>query len=119
MTMSRPAQQHDHLGDEDDLTPEQKELWRGRFCCVDCSKCTLCAGEYYMVKHAVWVASGMGPIDGMLCLACLECRIGRALTKRDFRSPKPRLHAWRRHLAARATIRDRQPAQLDLLDAAE
>jgi hypothetical protein len=60
--------QHDHLDGMDDLTPAQAAFWRGRFCCVDCGRCTLYGGEYYMVRDKLWVASGLGPDDGMLCL---------------------------------------------------
>jgi hypothetical protein len=49
------------------------------FCCIDCGKCTLCSGEYYMVKNELWAASGVEPNGGMLCLLDLERRIGRAL----------------------------------------
>src|SRR5262245_62539834 len=35
--------------------------------------------EVYFVRHAVWRAAGMGPMDGCLCIGCLENRLGRRL----------------------------------------
>jgi hypothetical protein len=86
---------HAHVDNMGDLTPKQKERWLGRFRCVDCRKCTFCSGEYYMVADALWSASGMGPFDGMLCLLCLEQRIGRELTINDFTAVVPR--RWKHH----------------------
>ena len=40
--------------------------------------------EYYNVHDDVWAASGLGPKDGMLCIGCLEDRIGRLMNKDDF-----------------------------------
>jgi hypothetical protein len=96
------------------LTPEERrerarlrsERWRRlarRFRCIDCGKDTK-DGEYYLVKDELWAASGGG--DGMLCLACLERRIGRELTLADFTWPSTdmrdwTLEAWERHVASR------------------
>jgi hypothetical protein len=33
--------------------------------------------EVYMVKPEVWKAAGLGPMDGCLCIGCLESRLGR------------------------------------------
>ena len=53
------------------------------FDCVDCGIDT--KNEYYMVYDKVWVLSGLGFYNNkMLCLNCLEKRIGRPLTKNDF-----------------------------------
>ena len=72
------------------------------FRCVDCGADK--DGEYYMVSDELWAASGMAPNGGMLCLACLEQRIGRRLVKEDFTALCPTLAAWRRHLAARNMV---------------
>jgi hypothetical protein len=40
--------------------------------------------EVYTVKAAVWQAAGMGPMDGCLCIGCLEKRLGRELAPIDF-----------------------------------
>jgi hypothetical protein len=42
--------------------------------------------EYYMVHREVWAAAGMLPRGGMLCVGCLEARLGRRLTAADFTS---------------------------------
>jgi hypothetical protein len=49
--------------------------------CVDCHVDTLEAGEFYMVRDDVWPLDARG---GMLCVGCLEERIGRRLTPADF-----------------------------------
>jgi hypothetical protein len=73
-----------------------------RFRCVDCEKDTSNSGEYYAVDDKVWAASGLAPNDGMLCLTCLEQRIGRELNVEDFTAMVPSLEAWERHFAERA-----------------
>lgn len=40
--------------------------------------------EYYNVHDDIWAQSGLGPNDGMLCIGCLEKRIGRELKSDDF-----------------------------------
>jgi hypothetical protein len=45
--------------------------------------------EVYTVKAAIWKAAGMKPDGGCLCVGCLERRIGRTLTPKDFRSNHP------------------------------
>jgi hypothetical protein len=40
--------------------------------------------EVYIVRDAVWRAAGMEPWGGCLCVGCLERRLGRTLTPRDF-----------------------------------
>lgn len=58
--------------------------------CVDCGVDTFARGvdEYYMVHNEVWAAAGMLPRGGMLCIGCLEARLGRWLTAADF-APVP------------------------------
>jgi hypothetical protein len=49
--------------------------------CVDCGMdCHPC--EWFMVSDDVWRQAG--GVDGALCVACLEDRIGRALVPGDF-----------------------------------
>jgi hypothetical protein len=50
--------------------------------CVDCGMYT--RDEYYMVRKAVWEESGMERYGGMLCIGCLENRLGRMLNSEDF-----------------------------------
>lgn len=54
---------------------------RMNFYCVDCSHDTL-QNEYYMVRHEIWKEYGAG--KRMLCVGCLEMRMGRRLTPPDF-----------------------------------
>lgn len=54
------------------------------FECVDCQLDTAELEEYYMVNHALWLTSGLTARGGMLCIGCLEKRIGRTLTPDDF-----------------------------------
>jgi hypothetical protein len=42
--------------------------------------------EVYHVRDSVWKQSGMRPWQGCLCVGCLEKRIGRQLTPKDFDS---------------------------------
>ena len=56
------------------------------FRCVDCSVNTCGIDEYYMVRDSVWRAARMKPAGGMLCIGCLEKRLGRMLCPGDFTS---------------------------------
>ncbi|MFH0244433.1 hypothetical protein ACGRHY_18915 [Streptomyces sp. HK10] len=49
--------------------------------CVDCRTDTRC--EYYHLRGEVWQAAGMGP-KGLLCIGCLERRLGRRVSRADF-----------------------------------
>lgn len=53
------------------------------FDCVDCGVSTF-NGQYYMVFDRIWAEAGME--KGMLCILCLETRLGRLLTRADFTS---------------------------------
>ena len=56
---------------------------------MDTSECVLCGvntmdiGEYYMVKRNLWKKYGAYG-DGVLCIGCLEERMGRRLVRADF-----------------------------------
>lgn len=53
------------------------------FLCLDCNVSTLWNGEYYMVKNKIW--NKIHPdMEGMLCVGCLEERLGRSLIPADF-----------------------------------
>jgi hypothetical protein len=73
--------------------------------CVDCGVDTVKAGEMYMVLDEVWPLDQLG---GMLCVGCLESRIGRRLTPADF-SGVPINHD-RRARSARLDARQRRAA---------
>jgi hypothetical protein len=49
-------------------------------CCHDCYKDTLGSPkDYYMVYYEVWYQYGLGDQPGMLCVNCLEQRMGHPL----------------------------------------
>lgn len=55
------------------------------FRCWDCNVCTLCIDEYYMVDNGTWeVATEDFGGHGMLCIGCLEARLGGKLIASDF-----------------------------------
>jgi hypothetical protein len=54
------------------------------YTCIDCTVDTDKIDEYYVVRDDVWRLAETGELDGMLCIACLENRIGRQLTPVDF-----------------------------------
>ena len=66
------------------------------FDCIDCSACTQCLDEYYMLQHEIWLKiKGDGNKKGMLCIPCAERRLGRALTFEDFLPGVPINWSWR------------------------
>ena len=50
--------------------------------CVDCGRD--CHLEHYFVHNEVWRGLARMPEHGMLCVDCLEKRIGRELIPEDF-----------------------------------
>jgi hypothetical protein len=66
-----------------------RRSYRNRHLCRDCGIDTIAHGHYYMVGNELWAASGMTPHGGMLCLTCLERRIGRPLRPQDFTAVFP------------------------------
>lgn len=56
---------------------------RRKFLCLDCGVDTGKIGEFYFIKTELWLKI-VGAIKGMLCIGCLEKRLGRMLCKRDF-----------------------------------
>ena len=54
-----------------------------RFFCKKCNIDTLEIKEYYMVKNEIW--KKVNPeLTGMLCITCLERKLGRQLKSEDF-----------------------------------
>ena len=53
------------------------------FDCMDCGVDTKEINEYYSVTDEVWLKANPGDF-GMLCISCLENRLGRPLTGSDF-----------------------------------
>lgn len=55
------------------------------FKCVSCGVNTLQLGEYYMIHRELWVAvTGKRERKKMMCIGCVEQRLGRALNFHDF-----------------------------------
>jgi hypothetical protein len=53
------------------------------FDCLDCRVDTVAIDEWYRVRNEVWAAANPSE-HGMLCIGCLEARLGRRLSRRDF-----------------------------------
>jgi hypothetical protein len=66
-----------------EVTVRKVAVCPGRLC-IDCGIDTIAIGEFYAVCDTVWARSGLGENDGMLCVGCLERRIGRKLRRADF-----------------------------------
>jgi hypothetical protein len=71
-----------------------------RWHCLDCGFDTIKFGHYSMVRDDVWAASGCSPHGGMLCLYCLQKRLGRPLKFADFTAVVPSAGAWSEFCAA-------------------
>ena len=58
--------------------------------CLDCHVDTQQIGEYYMLTNQVWYSVTKRTCGrGMLCLGCVENRLGRTLMPDDFRTGVP------------------------------
>lgn len=93
---------------------EQLALWRlddvgddldtDCFACLGCGECTLELDEYYMLRDEVWRAANPSS-RGMLCIGCVETRLGRRLAPSDFSdcalNELPRRHIRSRRLVER------------------
>lgn len=52
--------------------------------CMDCGKDTwVSVKDYYMVKDCIWEKYAWDVGEGMLCVDCMEERIGHKLTKNE------------------------------------
>lgn len=62
--------------------------WRPSSLCRDCSTDVQprnAPHQWYAVHDSVWIEeAGMNPFGGVLCIDCLEARLGRPLTGADF-----------------------------------
>lgn len=56
---------------------------RARFKCLDCNVDTGKLHEHYMLEDSVWFQV-VNSNQGMLCIGCIEARLGRLLTPKDF-----------------------------------
>ena len=59
---------------------------RPRYDCADCGVHTITIGEYYRLDDALWtmIAPLVGQPWSMLCIGCVEGRLGRRLVPADF-----------------------------------
>ena len=63
-----------------------------------CQDCGILDPEYYMVTEAVWKEAGFPTNKGIICITCLEKRLGRLLKKSDLKNVavnKTVLRLWR------------------------
>ncbi len=61
------------------------ELYDSRWHCLDCGVNTGPTQEYFMLRHALWRRLlARRDRGGMLCLRCVELRLGRGLCRADF-----------------------------------
>ncbi len=81
------------------------------FHCLDCGQDTGHHGlrEYYMLRDAIW--KKICNIRGMLCIGCVERRLGRVLTRSDFtacplNNPRDPQDAFSKRLRLRLGYRD-------------
>jgi hypothetical protein len=72
------------LAEAKEVIDEYRANMLACFVCKDCTDNTSIMDEYYMVTDEIWAQAGMAPDGGMLCIGCLEARIGRQLTAADF-----------------------------------
>lgn len=74
--------------------------WR----CLDCTADTDALGEYYMLHDDLWERIHPEK-QGHLCIACVECRLGRELVAADFIDVKVNTDAGLFHRGPRLTDR--------------
>lgn len=75
---------------------------RSKWDCVDCDTNT--SYEHYFAKNEVWIGEAGMSETGMLCIGCLETRIGRRLTPDDFTDAhinNPKTHPMTERLLSR------------------
>jgi hypothetical protein len=66
----------------DNLNESSEDSVRKNFICVDCGKDTWKDDkDYYMIKNDMWDKYGVG--EKMLCMKCIETRLGHKLTRAD------------------------------------
>lgn len=74
------------LADKKYFKNTKKSLWK----CMECHINTFASGHYYMLKDNLWKQitsnyfKGHLHEKGMLCLNCVEKRLGRKLQEEDF-----------------------------------
>jgi hypothetical protein len=93
--------------------PVDPAMLAQRVSCVDCQRNTAEIGHWYMLHDHVWAGTGLGPEDGVLCLGCLQQRLGRWLRYTDFKpTDRDNRADWSSARMVPAVWRDRWPRQL-------
>jgi hypothetical protein len=64
--------------------------------CACCGKDTQKIGEYYDVKDAIWQEAGKHFAEKVLCVGCLEEKLGRPLVPEDFSNAPVNLNLARK-----------------------
>jgi hypothetical protein len=72
-----------------------------------CHDCSHDFDEYFMVRHGIWAASGLR--RGLLCVGCLEKRIGRQLHSGDFDNYEVNIDNSARSLRLRTRMKTPPP----------
>lgn len=67
------------------MTVVEGDEFASTFRCQDCNVDTIEIKEYYMVSDACWRRSGMQCFGGILCIGCLETRLGKKLKAINFK----------------------------------
>ena len=68
-----------YLEEKENLDKFEKDL--KKYCCKDCGKYTWTTEDAYMVTNDIWAVWG---VNGMLCMHCLEKRLGHKLALQFF-----------------------------------
>jgi len=66
---------------------------RAKFICLDCGVDTGRIGEFYMLHDDVWLSVVPDSL-GMLCVGCIESRLGRQLQSSDFNNSFVNNRKW-------------------------
>jgi hypothetical protein len=83
-----------------------------KFLCLDCLVDTSRIGEFYFVNTELWL-SVVSSTDGMLCIGCLEARLGHQLTADDFTDAYINSPAWASGQGRSDRLRDRMTRKHD------
>jgi len=63
--------------------------------CLDCDVDTIAINEFYVVHDSIWAI--VNPASaGMLCIGCLEHRLGRELHRDDFADVPGNAWVWKK-----------------------
>lgn len=86
--MSFPVAKKLYDGGLNPANDEPRVEDEGLFTCMDCGIDTYKIREYFMVEDHLWIES-VPEYHGILCIGCLEARMGRQLDSKDFPSHLP------------------------------